>query len=402
MGQDTTGYEARLRTHLTNQYGRSLATPKGTAATNLTHLVYTRDAGGKARFYVNGLQRASSSVTGNFSNWGKYVLALANEPNADKYNNSRPWLGELHLIAVYNRALNATEVDANFEAGPDLALQSGNSSGGTDGGDTTSSGTGVSGLLETAEIEVDHQWQKVYFAQSFDDPVVVAKSMSYNDSDPAVVRIRNVKPTSFEIRVQEWDYLDGSHTLETVSYLAMEKGSHTLSDGTRVEAGRFKANHNSKTVAFGRAFNEKPVVLSTVTSFNGGDTVVTRMFNIGKSSFKVQMQEQEASGQSHATEWVNYLAWEPSAGVEDGMTFEVARTGNSVTHQRYRLQFKETFLDPPMFLADMQTMDGADTASVRWDNKDIYDVDVWIVEEQSGNSETTHTTESLGYILVSP
>ncbi len=101
--------------------------------------------------------------------------------------------------------------------------------------------SGEPALLEAGEVEVNHEWQRVTFTQSFVDPVVVAKPLSYNGSHPAVVRIRNVNATGFDIRVQEWDYLDGNHTLETVGYLVMESGSYTLEDGTRVEAGQVRS-----------------------------------------------------------------------------------------------------------------------------------------------------------------
>jgi hypothetical protein len=39
-------------------------------------------------------------------------LAIGNE-----LTNNRPWLGEVFLIAIYNRALSATEVQQNFGAG---------------------------------------------------------------------------------------------------------------------------------------------------------------------------------------------------------------------------------------------------------------------------------------------
>ncbi len=116
MGQSTTFFETRLRTNLTNQYGTpSLASPGGTASPQLTHVMYTREASGTSHFYVNGVEVATGSQTGNFSNWGNYQLALANEPAED-----RAWLGELHLVSFYDRALTAAEVDLNFVAGPEL------------------------------------------------------------------------------------------------------------------------------------------------------------------------------------------------------------------------------------------------------------------------------------------
>ena len=49
--------------------------------------------------------------------------------------------------------------------------------------------------------------------------------------EPAVVRIRKVDSTGFEIKIQEWDYLDGKHDHETVGYVVVEKGSYLLPGG---------------------------------------------------------------------------------------------------------------------------------------------------------------------------
>ena len=184
-------------------------------------------------------------------------------------------------------------------------------------------GTPGAALLETGEITVDDQWQRITFTRSFIDPVVVATPMGLNDAEPAVIRIRNVDATGFDIRLQEWDYLDGIHALETVGYLVMERGSHTLENGTKVEAGRFDTNNTSsfKTAMFAQSFSTKPVMLAAVTSFNGIDAVATRLRNISVTDFQLQMQTQEANGGGHVTETVSYIAWEPSMGTVDGVAF---------------------------------------------------------------------------------
>jgi len=53
----------------------------------------------------------------------------------------------------------------------------------------------------------------------------------------------------------------------------------------------------------------------------------------------------------------------------------------------------------PVFLADMQTTDGWDTANLRQQNKDLYGIDINITEEQSRDSEIYHTTEVVGYMV---
>ncbi|MEZ5591645.1 MAG: PKD domain-containing protein [Gammaproteobacteria bacterium] len=389
MGQDGTKYMTRLRTSTTDKYGKpALSTSTGTAVTGLSHLVYTRNASGQARFYINGIQESSATVSGNFSNWGDFALALANEPSADKQGKERPWLGEMYLVAMYDRALSAAEVDTNFWAGPEADLPLSPSS----------------ALLETGEIAIDHIWQRVNLTKSFEDPVVIANAPSLDSGQPVVVRIRNVDASGFDIRLQEWDYLDGAHGTETVGYLAMERGNHTLPDGTQVEAGSIEIGnvHTSfKTVSLQQSFSTAPVIMAAVASINESDAVTTRLRNIGTSGFQVQLQEQEANARSHAVEAVNYIAWEPSIGTIDDISFEVGRTPDAVTHKPYYIDFQSTFLNAPIFLADMQSRDGGDTASIRSDSKDMYGVDVIVAEEQSKNSEVGHTSEVVGYMVFS-
>lgn len=109
-------YDVRLRTTSTNGNGQpELYTPDGSLTTALTHVVYTRNSAGNAKLYLNGVETAAMNVGGNFSNWNSaYKIGVANE-----FNASRPWLGTLHMAAIYGRALSMTEVELNFAAGPE-------------------------------------------------------------------------------------------------------------------------------------------------------------------------------------------------------------------------------------------------------------------------------------------
>jgi len=133
--------------------------------------------------------------------------------------------------------------------------------------------------MEFGEVEVDDQWKTVVMKRPFDDPVVVVAAPSYNDQDPVVIRVRNVTGDSFEVRVQEWNYLDGEHALEKTGYIVVESGSYELPGGTRVEAGRFTASAVSgfETVQFKQPFSTVPVMIATTTTSNESDAVASRM-----------------------------------------------------------------------------------------------------------------------------
>lgn len=104
-------YVFRLRTTTMGINGANKVLEAGASTVNqLTHLVYTRDAEGNATLYVNGVAVRSDRIDGNLSNWDdNFRFALANELTGD-----RPWLGEYYLVAVYSRALSASEVTQHF------------------------------------------------------------------------------------------------------------------------------------------------------------------------------------------------------------------------------------------------------------------------------------------------
>lgn len=114
LSQSQDVYDVRLRTTETTDNGRpSLSTADRSLTADLTHVIYTRDGAGTARIYINGTWAVGKRVDGDLSNWDdSYRLALANE-----LIGSRSWLGEYYLVAIYDRALDETEISQNFEWG---------------------------------------------------------------------------------------------------------------------------------------------------------------------------------------------------------------------------------------------------------------------------------------------
>ena len=70
-----------MRTSATNFNGQpAVASPEGSLSNALTHVVYTRDAAGVVKIYIDGFLSASGSVSGVISNRDSgYRLVLANE-----------------------------------------------------------------------------------------------------------------------------------------------------------------------------------------------------------------------------------------------------------------------------------------------------------------------------------
>ena len=115
LGQKNGKYIFRLKTTHTDGNGLpDRETPAGTVKPNQDqHVVFTRDANGQERFYVDGQLVYSGQVGGNLSNWGTHChLAFFNEMSLD-----RPWKGALKKVAIYDRAWSQAEVLANRSRG---------------------------------------------------------------------------------------------------------------------------------------------------------------------------------------------------------------------------------------------------------------------------------------------
>lgn len=117
LGQDEDTYAVRFRADGQTDWDNgspTLFTTPGSTTTALAHVVHTHRADGTEVVYIDGVANLSSTRTGGMSMWdATYRVVVANEGT-----NDRAWLGELHLIAVYDRALDLGEVQQNFTAGP--------------------------------------------------------------------------------------------------------------------------------------------------------------------------------------------------------------------------------------------------------------------------------------------
>ncbi|GAB6194014.1 fibronectin type III domain-containing protein [Desulfocastanea catecholica] len=255
--------------------------------------------------------------------------------------------------------------------------------------------------LEVGEVSIDHEWVKVLFDNTFTDPVVIAGPPTFNGNHPSTVRIRNINTVGFEIRLQEWDYLDGNHVQETINYIVIDKGIHTLDNGSKIEAGSFTGSTTFKQVSLQQPFSITPVILTQVMTENEADAVTGRISTVSQTSFDFRLQEQEATHDTHTTETVGYLAWEPGKGEISGLLYEARNTTRSVNSNWYNLTFQTGFADLPLFIAGMQTYAGGDTAAVRIQNISGTAVQVMIEEEQSLDTEVGHTSEVVGYLSIS-
>ncbi len=76
---------------------------------------------------------------------------------------------------------------------------------------------------EAKKLTIDHNLQTVQLTHKYQNPVVVFGGLlTTTDPSPATIRVVNLTPSSFQVFVDEWDYLDGNHGPQEVSYIVVE------------------------------------------------------------------------------------------------------------------------------------------------------------------------------------
>ena len=263
---------------------------------------------------------------------------------------------------------------------------------------------GETGVL----VNLNSTWRTFTFKRPYADPVVIMGTPSTLRGDSVTIRVRNVRPAagafngSFEARIEEWDYLDGIHGTETVSYMVFERGRHTLENGAVIVAGIGNSNHRFADYSFGGSanFSTTPVVLTQVMTSRDPAAVTPRLKDVSRTGFTMRLQEEEGADRIHLTESFGWVAIVPGRKTGNGYDSEVGLTPTEVTDQNYRINFNPEFSRRPAFFAQMQTYNGGDPAVVRYRQLSYRSALIYLEEERSADQEMQHNAESVGYFAL--
>jgi len=251
---------------------------------------------------------------------------------------------------------------------------------------------GEAGTINVFQPDGEY-WHSVPFRNTYVRPVVVAGPPTANGPGPTTLRIRNVTASGFEFQIDEWQYQDGGHVTESVGFLVVEAGSHTLLDGTRVTAGMTLADHEWKPIRFPQPFPGAPAVIATTTSDAGKTAVTERLRAVGPDGFEVRLQEEQAADGWHTRERLSWIALEVGIGARQ----EVGVTAPEVDHNGVVLPLARGFNSPPAMLGDLQSYRGADPASLRVTIRSSSMLGIRTEEERSFDAEINHVPEKAGY-----
>ena len=256
---------------------------------------------------------------------------------------------------------------------------------------------------ESDTISLTDAWETVTLSRSYEDPVVIAGVPTLNGTDPSTARIRNVTSNSFEIQMDDWDYLGAAHSTELVSYMVIESGRYKLDDGTIVVAGNQTGQtHAWQTYDLGTAFDglDTPLVLANVVTRNDAQAVTARVQVNSNSQFQVRLQEQESSDGVHFAETLSYFAIESGAGATGGLHYDAGTVAAGHTGQYASFDPALKLSSISSFFAAMQTFNGSDTASLRRTVLNAAGTNVFVDEEQSGDSEVSHGDETIAFFAI--
>ena len=254
--------------------------------------------------------------------------------------------------------------------------------------------------MEWSTVSVSSVPKFVKFAKTYQNPVVVVGPPTYRGNQPAVSYVYKVNSTGFLVGVREWDYLDGVHLAENVSYLVVEAGVHKLSDGRVMEAGYANATTSTWVwVKFPQPFSETPVIVASIAS-NTSHTVTVRIKDVNATGFWLRLeQEEDEIGVVRVDGLVAWIAIEPGTSdvLRAGYTTIPAGDNPTIT-----ISFNNTYTGIPVVLASITTYNGPDPVSLRIVDLTNTLVKIMMQEEQSKDNEVYHIAEQISYIILPP
>ena len=272
--------------------------------------------------------------------------------------------------------------------------------------------------LETFSVSaVSSTWQVVTLARTYTSLVIVC-SPNYSSVDiPMVVRMRNASGNSFDVKVQtpSGTSLSGY----TVYCMALEEGVYTVPlHGVKMEAAKATSTvtdgkTNSwvgESATYTNSYSS-PVVVGQVMSANDADWSAfwasdgTQSNPPSSSALSVSKHVAEDSNTTRANETLGYVVVEAGNGVMDGIPFSAAVGTDTV----------EGIVESPPYTYTLTGMTSTGVAVVGSAGIDGGDgswpvlhgaspftatsLNLAVDEDQVTDSERTHTTEQVAYIV---
>jgi|GEM_PF-1572315 len=285
------------------------------------------------------------------------------------------------------------------------------------------------------------------FKQTYASPPIVVALPTDDGPNASALRITNVTATGFQMAQVEPFSEDGPHTNMTVSYVAVEPGSHTLPDGTSLEAGMLSSRpaiggdfvqfNGRGTTAWGRhtfasGFTGQPMVLGEIQTLNNETNAIpdessnpwlTTVFNdVNSIGFDYALERSElydsrAGNSSNyffnplsRPETIGYIAFENTSGSafrtvgNVNVIFEARTVSNVVRGWDdgcRSINFSSGFSSAPVALASKISRREADGGWLRQCSVSSASLSLVIDEDDAQDRERSHVSEDTSLLAFS-
>ena len=271
--------------------------------------------------------------------------------------------------------------------------------------------------------KIDHvtsfSWTVVLLLNTYISPIPVC-TVQYDTGTtliPAVVRMKNVTGTSFQIRLQNPS--NQKVTDREVHCVIAEEGAYRLIDGRRIEAKKYrshKTDHDRSWFGQKQIFMNNytsPVVLGQVMTFTDSRWSVFYARSSGnyysapnRKDFRAGKHVGEDTPIRRLAETVGYIVIESGHSTYDTVEMECGRTSEAVVgyvEKKYTQPFRKPFKSTPAVTVvsqvGMNDREGS-WAVVTGDATSTY-FGVAVDEDQTFDMERVHRPEEVDYIAFS-
>ena len=243
----------------------------------------------------------------------------------------------------------------------------------------------------------DGEIVRVDFTGPLTDAVIHLSSTNAGGNEYSL-RVVSVDANGFNFILEEWEDEDGPHPAsETINWIAVEPGVHTLADGRIIEAGTTVATDAASAVSLAGSHSGAPVVLTNVMSQNDTDVVDSDPFNVTSSGFDVQLQEGSLSDGTNTGEDVGWIAISTGG---DG-TAGYASLHNDLTTGNTTFGLGGALTNGAVF-GETQSMNDPEAGNVVIGNGNSITGSTGTItakfDEETGNGESAHPNESFGLV----
>ncbi len=252
----------------------------------------------------------------------------------------------------------------------------------------------VAGVMEN----VSHRWKTIKFPVQFSTkPVVFAQVATANDTTAVVTRMRNITTSQFQLRLQEEENQDGIHGVESVSWIAIEPGTHN--GASPFEVNSKLVSSSLTNIAFEQTYTT-PGFIGTIQTFNENNPANLRISSLSGIEVNVFCQEETSFDPetNHGFETVGYLALSGSGNFTNNQGEVVGETGRVTLDQNYlTVNLQHSYHNPVVVLGGITMNDGA-PATIRVKNITAHSFSVRVEEWEY--LDGIHSPEDLTYLVV--